>query len=292
MTAAGFLVKDLLAVLDAIAPFGLAEKWDNVGLMAGDPNQPVRGVLAALDPAEDLLREAEAIGTNVILTHHPLIFHPLKSIRLDQPIGRFLAAALRQETAVIGCHTNLDVIRQGVSDELAARLGLVASEPLADFERSGEGTEPSIGFGRLGRYPDSLSGPEFLERIFTGLEVAAVQVAGRLPERIDTVAVCGGSGSGLVETAWRLGAQVLVTGEVKHSEARWAEASGFCVIDAGHYPTENVVIPALVSRLQQELAGRGLVLQVRASGTQKAPLVYRTPQAGSAPEAIRKQVFC
>ena len=83
-------VKDLLEILDTIAAFGLAEKWDNVGLLLGDPDQQIAGVLVALDPTEEVLAETLDCGANCIITHHPLIFHPLKSIYTNQPLGRFL----------------------------------------------------------------------------------------------------------------------------------------------------------------------------------------------------------
>jgi dinuclear metal center YbgI/SA1388 family protein len=279
MAAAQFLVKDLLTMIDGFAPFALAESWDNVGLMAGDPAQAVCSILVALDPTEDLLREAEVAGANVVLTHHPLIFHPLKSVRLDQPVGRILATAIRKKIHIISCHTNLDVVRNGVSDELAARLGLAASEPLLPLDRVAAVAPMAVGFGRIGDFPGGIAGDEFMARLLAIPEMAAVQMAGHLPERISRAAVCGGSGSTLVETAWRQGAQVFVAGEIKHSEARWAEASGFCVIDAGHYPTENVVVPSMVSLLREALAASGWNIPVRASACQKSP--FRSPFTGN-----------
>jgi dinuclear metal center YbgI/SA1388 family protein len=272
--AAPLRVENLLADIEAFAPAALAEAWDNVGLMVGDPAWEVSGVLVALDPTQKVLAEAAAAGLNVIITHHPLIFHPLKAIRLDQPVGRFLAAALRQEIAVVGCHTNLDVIPQGVSDILATRLGLIGSQPLT----LNEGHDEAVGFGRIGDIPGGISGEEFLQRLFTVLGITAVQLAGRLPDRITRAAACGGSGSALVETAWRQGAQVFVAGEIKHSEARWAEANDFCVIDAGHYATENVAMPALVARLRETVATRGAEIPVRAAASQRNPFMHRMVQ--------------
>ena len=101
-------VKDLLKTLDEIAAFGLAEEWDNVGLMLGEPNRSLRGILVALDPTEEILAEAIEAGADGIISHHPLIFHPLKAIYTDQPMGRFLRRALENEISVIGCHSNLD----------------------------------------------------------------------------------------------------------------------------------------------------------------------------------------
>jgi dinuclear metal center YbgI/SA1388 family protein len=273
MAATQFLVKDLLSMIDGFAPFALAETWDNVGLMAGDPSQPVRAILIALDPTEELLLESQAAGANVILTHHPLIFHPLKSIRLDQPVGRMLATAFRQGINIISCHTNLDLIDQGVSQQLAVRLGLAASEPLLAGDLNPGGGR--VGLGRIGDYPEGIAGEEFLQRLLALPDLEVVQVAGLLPELIYRVAVCGGSGSTLVQTARQMGAQVFVAGEIKHSEARWAEASGFCVIDAGHFSTENIMMPVLTSRLGQALADSGWKIPVLQARNQKNPFIHR-----------------
>ncbi|MDH3393529.1 MAG: Nif3-like dinuclear metal center hexameric protein, partial [Desulfobulbaceae bacterium] len=108
----------LVSVLNELAAFSLAESWDNVGLLAGDPAQQVRGILVALDPTEEVLDEAVANGCNVIITHHPLIFKPLKAVRLDQPIGRLLGRSLAAGVAMIACHTNLDLVGGGVNDVL------------------------------------------------------------------------------------------------------------------------------------------------------------------------------
>ena len=97
-------VKNLLAVLDDIAAFDHAETWDNVGLMVGDPGRIVSGILVALDPTEDILKEALDNTINAVVTHHPLIFHPLKSIRTDKPSGRILAKALSADLSVVGWH--------------------------------------------------------------------------------------------------------------------------------------------------------------------------------------------
>lgn len=266
-----FLLQDLLAVLDEIAAFELAESWDNVGVMVGDPGQSVSGILVALDPTEEALQEAAESGADVLLTHHPLIFHPLKSVRTDQPVGSFLAKALESRIAVVGCHTNLDVVPGGVSDVFASRLGLTDIRPLAP-----KGNIPAAGhgFGRVGRFSEALSQDVFRDRLFSVLQLPVIRVAGKLPESIATVAVCGGSGSDLAETAFRSGAQVYITGEVKHSVARWAERAGLCVIDAGHFATENLVVPMLVAALRKGFAKKGFQIPVRASERQESPFSY------------------
>jgi dinuclear metal center YbgI/SA1388 family protein len=271
-------VKDLLKTLDEIASFGLAEQWDNVGLMLGDPNQPIRSVLVALDPTEEVLSEAQEIGADCIITHHPLILHPLKAIYTDQPMGKFLRRALENEISVIGCHTNLDQAAGGVNDVLANSLGMVESRPLVPV-----GNEPdaasAIGFGRVGRLADPLSPEAFIGYLCDFLKLPVLPVAGQLPEEISTVAVCGGSGSDLAEAAYASGAQVYVTGEVKHSTARWVEAAGFCIIDAGHFATENPVVESLVEILQGIFTENDISIPVTQSAKQQNPFVYHQPES-------------
>jgi dinuclear metal center YbgI/SA1388 family protein len=269
-------VKDLLKILDETAAFGLAEQWDNVGLMLGNTNQTIRGILVALDPTEEVLAEAQESGADCIITHHPLIFHPLKSINTDQPLGKFLRLALRHEISVIGCHTNLDQTAGGVSDVLASNLGILDSKPLVPNENS---TQPggNTGFGRIGRLADPLNGEAFIGYLCDFFKLPALRVAGKLPEEISTVAVCGGSGSDLAAAAYARGAQVYITGEVKHSTARWAEAAGFCIIDAGHFATENPVVDSLVDILQRAFTEREVNITVSASEKQQNPFVYHQP---------------
>ena len=268
-------VKDLLKTLDEIAAFGLAEEWDNVGLMLGEPHKYIKGILVALDPTEEVLAEAQEIGVDCIITHHPLIFQPLKAIYTDQPLGRFLRKALENEISVIGCHTNLDQALGGVNDVLADSLGIQDSRPLVSVETSPE--KAGTGFGRVGRLADPLSPEAFIGYLCDFFKLPVLRVAGQLPEEINIVAVCGGSGSDLAQAAYASGAQVYITGEVKHSTARWAEAAGFCIIDAGHFATENPVVESLVEVLQDVFTEKDISIPVTPSAKQQNPFVFHQP---------------
>lgn len=270
MTTSPALLKNLLAVLEEIATPGLAEAWDNVGVMVGDPGQEITGVLVALDPTEEVLAEAENHGCNVVVTHHPLIFKPLQSIRTDQVSGRLLARVLQGKLAVIGCHTNLDKVAGGVSDVLAARLGLRNCRVLA----ADPGGEPGSGFGRVGETVEPVDFRDFAQLLMTMMSLPALRVAGVAPGHLSTVAVCGGSASELAPAAMEAGAQVFVTGEVKHSTARWAEDAGFCIIDAGHYATEVLVVPELVAAIAGGLEGMGFKVPIRIAESQRSPFQY------------------
>jgi dinuclear metal center YbgI/SA1388 family protein len=266
-------LKSLLAILDKIAPFSTAEPWDNVGLMLGGPEeQPVTGIMIALDPTESLLDEALARKANTVITHHPLIFHPLKSISTDQPIGRMIKKALANDLSLIACHTNLDLIARGVSGILAEKLGLRDCVPLVEGT---DDTEKSrTGFGMIGRFKSPYSGKSFIELLLSILRQPFLQVAGKVPEEISTVALCGGSGSDLAEKALHLGAQVYLTAEVKHNVARWAEAAGFCVIDGGHFATEHLVVPQLMQLLQEAFKRDRIMMKIFMSHEQQTPFRF------------------
>jgi dinuclear metal center YbgI/SA1388 family protein len=270
MTISPPVLTELLAVLDGIAAPTLAEPWDNVGLMVGDPGQEITGVLVALDASAETLAEAARHDCNVLVTHHPLIFKPLQAVRTDQVLGRLLARALTGQLAVVSCHTNLDKVAGGVNDALAASLGLRNCRVLAAEHHDAA----AVGFGRIGDLGAPVSFADFMEALLVILDVPAVRVAGVGPDQLLSVAVCGGSGSELAVAAMAAGAQVFITGEVKHSTARWAEDAGFCVIDAGHFSTEKLVIPGLVAAIAGGCEDRGLVVAVRGTEVQGSPFRY------------------
>jgi len=266
------IVRDLIAVLDKVAEPALAEGWDNVGLLVGDPALEISAILVALDPTLEILAEARRKGCNVIVTHHPLIFKGLLAVRTDHPEGRILAGALASALAIIGCHTNLDKVPGGVSDMLAAQLGLSNCRVLVADLALPEAN--SIGFGRCGDLPAPMTFADFARFIQDKLALPVVKVAGTPPLEITKVAVCGGSGSDLAPAAKAAGAQIYVSGEIKHSMARWVESAGFCVVDGGHFATENIMVSGLAALIRSGLAERGLVVEVLTTDSQTCPFHY------------------
>jgi len=243
-------VTDLLHGLNRIAPFKLAESWDNVGLLIGDPRREVHSLLLGLDPTLSLLDEAINAGIDTIITHHPCIFRPFPSVNIATPDGVFLERALTYKINVIACHTNFDSAATGVSDALGALLGLEKLQPLLP---AGNTPEANTGLGRIGHYPQSLPFSRFMVRVFQVLDTEIIQLAGIKPSQIKKVALCGGSGSNLAEGAYNEGADIYLSSEIKHSTAIWAEEAGFCILNGTHYSTEK---PAM-ALLGRELAKLG-----------------------------------
>ncbi len=261
-----------MAVLDQVADPALAEDWDNVGLLVGDPELEISAILVALDPTLEILAEAKRKGCNVVVTHHPLIFKGLLAVRTDQPEGRILATALADRVAIVGCHTNLDKVPGGVSDMLATELGLINCRALVADPACSEAN--NIGFGRCGDLAAPMAFADFVLFIREKLALPVVKVAGAPPLEITKVAVCGGSGSDLIPVARATGAQIYVTGEVKHSMARWAESVGFCVLDGGHFATENLMVSGLSQLILSGFAARGAAVEVLATDSQTCPFCY------------------
>lgn len=232
--------RDILNEIERLAPPELAEGYDNVGLLAGRMDMRVDTVLAALDITGRVIDEAKELGAQLILTHHPIMFLGRKNLREDDPEGALLCALVRAGLGLIAAHTNYDNAETGVSDALAAALGLVDVAPLDSGLRVGTLRQslPPIDFCDYVQY--ALGGTSRLHR------------AGGQGE-ISRVAVCGGAGGGFYDVALAAGADAYVTGEIRLHEAIYSVESGMSVVEAGHYETEIGGLRALASCLQNAL---------------------------------------
>ncbi len=221
----------ILELLDKKAPFSLAEEWDNVGLLIGSADREVSRVLVTLDATVGAIEAAKAIGAELIVTHHPVIFSPLKALD-SNGIPYALAAA---GIDVISVHTNADKADGGVNDALAARLGLTDLRATED------------GFCRIGTLKEPADATAFAETVTAALGTA-VRVNGG--GEIRTVAVCGGSGGDFIAPlAGEIDA--FVSGEVRHHQWLEANALGVTVVEAGHYATEVPIVDTLCHWLQE-----------------------------------------
>lgn len=227
-------VGDVVSWLDSIAPLESAEAFDNVGLLIGSPDAEVHAALFGMDVTEALVAEAVRRNAELIVTHHPFIFHPLKRIDYTGPQGRILCSLLERRINVIAAHTNWDKASGGVSDSLAEALGL-------------SDVKPCDAYLRLGTLPRAMSADELASHIGGALGFSPrCYPAGDSP--ISRVAVAGGAyGEGYL-LASEMGAQAYVVGEVRHHELADAFARGLTVYDAGHFSTELPGTMALYER--------------------------------------------
>lgn len=269
-------VKDIIKCLNEVAPFTLAEPWDNVGLLVGNHLREVRSILIGLDPTIGILDEAIEINADTIITHHPAIFKPIPSIDTAEPAGMFLEKALSNHITVFACHTNFDSVAPGVNDMLANLLKLEDISPLVPSE-----PQPTngAGMGRIGSYDKPLSRADFINKLLTILELSSVQVAGNLPETISTVALCGGSGSDFAETARNCGADIYLSAEIKHNIARWAEDADFCVIDGTHYATEKPALKLLAENIRSYAKKHDWTITINETTTERHP--FKTVDSNS-----------
>lgn len=242
-------VNDILHLLLAWAPRHLAWERDNIGLLVGAGSAPVHRVLVCLDVTPETVREARDRSADLIVAHHPLIFHPLRSIRTDDVAGRMFVDLLGAGISVIAMHTNADAAEQGLNTALASQLGLSEVRPL---ERP-RGDDDRTGLGAIGRLAVPMSHEAFLAHVRSTLGCGNLRfshIDG--PRTIATVAVCGGSGSGLIGDAIAAGADAYVTADLTY-HAFQDHRHALLLVDAGHYETEAVFVTRCAEVLEDAL---------------------------------------
>ena len=367
-------LSDILGIIGKMAPPGLAESWDNPGLQVGDPTMEISRIMVALDATPIVIQSALSSSCQLLLTHHPLIFKPQKTISTATPQGRSIHAAIRGGLAVACMHTNYDCVNGGLNDVLAGVLGLGSCRPLrvtgsqelvklvvfvpeehlervraellgygeqlgayrdCSFAAPGVGTftsqagshpflgvagvqqrveevrlellldrknlsravktllsahpyeEPAFdvypllneggttGLGRVGTLPEPVPLALFAERVAEKLRAPGLRYVGETGAMVSKVALCSGSGASLMHNAERAGADVLLTGDVKYHEALDARDLGIALIDAGHFPTEIIMVDAVVNRLQEMLGQAGYEnCQVSPCRVETEPFLY------------------
>lgn len=236
-------VGEVYIKMNELAPFALAEPWDNCGLLVGDASAKVSKILVALDATREAVEHAAAIGAELIVSHHPVIFHAEKRFTGRNPA--YMAAA--RGIAVISAHTSYDRSPVGINAALAEALGLLDAEPMQGEIVGRDGAaEPVIGF--VGGLEAPMTPMELAWYAKAKLDTVVRYTEGG--GRISRVAVCGGSGADFMSAALANGAGALITGDVRQNEFIDAQALGFTLIDAGHYATENIAMPHLAAQLR------------------------------------------
>lgn len=240
-------VNDILTFVETLAPRYMKMDWDNVGLLCGRKEKPVKKILVALDPFRSVIEEAIETGADLIVTHHPLIFaEEVKAVNEDTETGRCLLLLMENGIAAINAHTNLDQAPGGINDVLARRLGLANIEVVSPMGTD-EGGNP-WGLLRAGQVPEQPL-EQFLTTVKEKLRCAGLRYCdGGGPVR--RVAVGGGSCGGAYAEAAAHGCDTLVTADVKYNQFRSAYEAGINLIDAGHFHTENPTMPVLAEKIR------------------------------------------
>ncbi|HEU5160663.1 MAG TPA: Nif3-like dinuclear metal center hexameric protein [Streptosporangiaceae bacterium] len=230
-------LSDVIATIERHYDPAWAEPWDAVGLVCGDPDQPVERVMFAVDPVAAVVAEAVDWGADLLVVHHPLLLKPVNSVAATTPKGRLVHRLITAGVALYTAHTNADVADPGVSDALARAVGLAG--PLRPLAPAAD--EPRRGLGRVGSLSRPLSLREFAAQAVAGLPATAagIRVAGDPDRMIRTVAVSGGAGDSLLAAARAAAVDVFLTADLRHHPAsEFGEYDGPALIDAGHWATE------------------------------------------------------
>ncbi|GAA1969693.1 Nif3-like dinuclear metal center hexameric protein [Amycolatopsis minnesotensis] len=223
------VISDVLTALEAAYPPALAESWDAVGLVCGDPAEPVDRVLVCVDPVEATVTEAEEIGAQLIVAHHPLLLRGVHGVPADTAKGSLVHRLIRGRIALYCAHTNADSADPGVSDALADAIGLRVLRPLSPHPAG------NTGIGRIGELREPEPFAEFVARVGRALPVTTPGVLGAGdPDRpIRTVAVSGGAGDSYLAAAAEAGVDAYVTADLRHHPA-------------GEHLASLAAVPALV----------------------------------------------
>ncbi|MCP2238421.1 Nif3-like dinuclear metal center hexameric protein [Prauserella halophila] len=209
-------VADIVAALDTAYPRELAESWDAVGLVCGDPAERADRVLVCVDPVAATVEEALDLGAQLIVAHHPLMLRGVHGVPADTAKGSLVHRMIREGVALFCAHTNADAAAPGVSDALAVAIGLDVERPLVPHADGAH-----TGLGRIAVLPEPEPFAAFVERVGAALPATApgVHGAGEADRPIRTVAVSGGAGDGFLDTATAAGVDAYVTADLRHHPA-------------------------------------------------------------------------
>jgi dinuclear metal center YbgI/SA1388 family protein len=238
-------VKDVAVFLEELAPAHLAEDWDNVGLLVGDPGREVGRVMTCLTVTPDTAAEAAQRNAELIVTHHPLPFQPLRRLTSDTTVGRLLLELIAARIAVYSPHTALDSAREGINWRLAAGLSLRGISPLVPHEAG-------LGAGRWGWLEEPLRLGQVAERVKEFLSIERLQMVGQPQQPVRTVAVACGAAGGFLDAARQMGCDCMVIGETRLHTCLEAEAAGIGLLLPGHFASERFAVEWLSEALARQ----------------------------------------
>ena len=257
-------ISQITEVIERFAPLGWQESYDNAGLIVGRPDDEVHKALLAVDVTEEVLDEAEAEGCDIVLTHHPIVFHALKRFNSADPVQRCVERAIRSRIALYACHTNLDSAPGGMSWRLAGMLGVGNLEVLQPAEAGG-----GVGFGVVGDLPEAVDTVEFMQFVRRKLGVKVIRHSDVATPEVRRVAVCTGAGASLIGDARRAGAGIYITADLKYNDFMTPDKA-LTVADIGHFESEYCVIELLFDILSKNLC----TFAVRKSEHSRNPVTY------------------
>ena len=228
-------IKEITNYLETVAPLSYQEEYDNCGLLVGDKNSIVKGVLVTLDCTEAIINEAIETGCNLIIAHHPIIFKGLRKLNGSNYIERTVIKAIKNNIAIYAMHTNLDNVHNGVSAKIAEKLSL---KNCVILSIKAEKHNSNVGAGIFGELDELIESKIFLKNLKTILKTDCVRYTSLVKSHVKKVAVCGGSGSFLINKAKALNADIYISADFKYHEFFDAE-DNMIIADVGHYESEQ-----------------------------------------------------
>ncbi|MBQ0047965.1 MAG: Nif3-like dinuclear metal center hexameric protein [Prevotellaceae bacterium] len=239
-------IKEILGALEEFAPLALQDGYDNAGLQIGlAKDADATGALLCLDVTEDVVDEAVRMGCNLIVSHHPLLFRPVKSITGNDYIGRTIMKAIQEGVAIYSAHTNLDSAYEGVNYKIAEKLGLQNLAWLSskgNYVRNGE--QVSAGEGVIGDLPEPMSAEDFMQVVKNTFGVDSLRVNVADKKVVSRVALCGGAGAFLISQAVSSGADAFLTGEIGYHRFFGYEHN-ILLLELGHFESERYTMEIL-----------------------------------------------
>ncbi len=238
------ICKEIIDIIEKKYPKSAALDFDNVGLQAGRIDKEVKTIYLALDATDSVISQAIEAGADLLITHHPLIFSPLKSVTNEDFISRRIMKLIQHDISYYAMHTNYDVL--GLSQLLSDTIGLMDPKVLWTIDEHN-------GIGRVGNFKTTVSLKECCEIVKNKLNLSSVKVFGEMQSDVRRVAVSPGSGKDAIDFAIEKKADVLITGDIGHHAGLDANEQGLAIIDAGHYGTEHIFVQDMQRFLEQKL---------------------------------------
>ncbi len=257
-------IEDIIAVLESFAPKSYQEAYDNTGISTGETKDNCTGVLVSLDCTEDVVQEAIIKKCNLIVSHHPLIFRPIRQILADNGVGKALIRAIKAGISIYSIHTNLDNILSGVNTAIADKLKLINRKVLL-----AKADNPGVGSGMAGDLSEPLSENQILARLKEQFGVPVIRHSPLTGRTVTRVAVCGGAGSFLIPNALDEKVGFFVSSDIKYHEFFGAEGK-MVIADIGHFESEQFTIDLIHDIILEKFPN----FAVLKSGTKTNPVNY------------------
>ena len=231
------LLREIIDSIESVAPRSAQEQWDNSGMQVGDTGRDIQSVLLTTDVTTDVVDEAIMRGCELIISHHPLLFHGLKQVCGQTPQARVVEMAIKHNIAIYSAHTNLDSVVGGINTRLADKLGVTGYRMLA-VSCQPSATSTQTGLGVIGRLQEPMRYEDFLAHVRDTLDCTYVRYTRAKKEMVQTVALCGGSGAEFIGEAIAQGADVYLTADCKYHEFQDADGQ-IGLVDVDHWISER-----------------------------------------------------